>query len=823
MMKKVMIHTFLAISFAAFACSCGDKPAEPVGKALSVEPASAEVVALGERKTFLITSATDWYARSNQGWAKLTTAAGKASETAAPLSVTIDENKTTEVRTAEITVSNLGKESKVITITQAAAEGGVVPVERGISTAEDLVNFAKAANGEGSIALYLVDGVVKILKDIDCSSITEWIPAGSRENPLTYSIDGDGHTLRNINWKVDVTKYPSAGFVGCAKDVTVRKLTFGTSGSRVEFTGNPTGAVRAGGIVGRAEGVTMEKVTVNASLVATGTSATGNNLIIGGLAGYSDAESLLGGDLMSSKGCTVNGDVTASVACQAGGLVGYNSGAIQNCTFKGKVSCPVSGEYGPGWLCSYGSPSAKTKVKDNFGYGMVGDTDAAMRNSMMNCEDGYDIEANTVDWTKDSYYDWTEVESRTLHSGAVWHHYSCTNVPRHIHVVEIDLTDPGIDVTQAIAGEIVPNPNGNANNNNGFKLRERLSDVCARRRAEGQKILAGVNCSFFDSNDGFPRGHVVEEGEPIYINNTKVAAALTNHKWSFTVFNDRTASCGVKKFTGKLRRGGKEYAYHSINDTILRHSPLQFTENKNYQANLFTSRYVRTPYASNTSIINDLARNVLYVICEYTGERMTVNNGYATARVVKVVDGRNSAIATGSLPYITEKNRVGLALAGDVATEWSDVKVGDTVELRCDIAIDGDASKPIYMLNSTMYMLMDGGNDTSSSPGTSASLYTKYDPKTFPVVSADRKKVWLVEIDGRQIPGGAWYSLGVKGYEIYRIAKKLGGAWTTGMDGGGSSAIWIWDSAKGSGSLVSKPSDSKGERSDMTYILVREK
>ena len=118
---------------------------------------------------------------------------------------------------------------------------------------------------------------------------------------------------------------------------------------------------------------------------------------------------------------------------------------------------------------------------------------------------------------------------------------------------------------------------------------------------------------------------------------------------------------------------------------------------------------------------------------------------------------------------------------------------------------------------------MDGGSDTSSSPGSSASLSTKYDPKTFPVVSADRTKLWLVEIDGRQVSAGAWHSLGVKGYEMYRIAKKLGGSWVTGMDGGGSSSIWVKDASGNGGRIVSKPCDSRGERSCMTYILIREK
>ena len=818
-----MINMILAASMAVLLFACGEKKAEQPASGLSVEPASAEVDALGERKTFTVTSATDWFARSSQSWAKLLTASGKASAGPASLVVNVDENKVSAARTAEITVSNLGGESCVISLTQAAGEGGDVPTERGISTAEDLVGFSKAVNGEGSIALYLVDGVVKILKDIDCSGITEWVPAGTRENPLTYSIDGGNHTLKNVNWKVDVTKYPSAGLIGCARDITIEKLTFGNSGNQVEFSGNSTGEVRAGGIVGRAEGVTLQRVTVNASLTATGTSATGNALILGGLVGYSDPNSTVGGDLLSTKGCTVNGNVTASVACQAGGLVGYNSGTIQNCTFKGTVSCPKDGEFGPGWICSYGLPAARGLVTDNYGYGYVGETAAAMFNSMMNSERGYDVEKNTVDWTKDSYYDWEEVESRQLHAGAVWHHYSCTNVPRHIHVLEIDLQNPGIDVTQAFAGEIVPNPNGNGNDNNGFKLRERLSDVCARRVSEGQKILAGVNSSFFDSNDGFPRGHVVEEGEPIYINNAKVASNLTNHKWSFTVFTDRTASCGVKKFTGKLRYNDSEYTYYSINDTILRHSSVDYPENRTYQANLFTSRYARTPYSSKPGIVNELAPNVLYVICEYTGDPMKVNTGYASARVVKVLDGRSSPIATSNLPYFTEKNRVGISLSGDMAARWAGVRVGDTVELSCDIAIDGSTAKPIYTLNSTMYMLMDGGSDTSSSPGSSASLSTKYDPKTFPVVSADRTKLWLVEIDGRQVSAGAWHSLGVKGYEMYRIAKKLGGSWVTGMDGGGSSSIWVKDASGNGGRIVSKPCDSRGERSCMTYILIREK
>ena len=807
----MLFSTILAL----FLCACGEKqPVDNGGDVpLVVSPNSAEALALGEQKSFSVTSSTDWLARSSASWLKIVTASGKGGPTASQLMINVEENKTTSERTGVLTVSNLGKESVEVSVKQAAAEAGGGGGARGISTAEDLLGFAKATRGEGSITPYLVDGVVKILNDIDCSSIKEWIPAGSEAAPLTYSIDGNGKTLKNVNWTVDVTKYPHAGLIGYARGITISKLTFGSEGSQVTFNGNSSGKIRAGGILGYGLSTTLNKVTNNANLIVSGTSATGNNLIIGGIAGYMDSNSTVGGDVVSTKGCINRGDVTTSVVAQAGGLVGYNSGIIMGCTHYGTVTAKKDGSYGPGWLCSYNK--AKANATLNTGNGYVGSAPDAIRNAMMNGESAYDIENNSVDVTKDGYYDWEEVETWQLHSGATYHHYSCTNVPREIRVLEIDLNDPGIEITSAFAGEMVPNPNGNANGNNGKNKRELLSEMCVRKRSEGQKILAGTNCCYFDSNDGISRGFHVEEGRPVYINNPDVVNALGNHKWGFTVFEDRTASCGIKKFSGKFKAGGKEFSYYSINDTLLRHTSAK------YQASLYTSHYVRTPYPAYPNLINDLAPDALYVVCEYTSGVMLVNKGYAAARVVEIKDGRNTPLSTK--PYVTAKNRVVIALSGDMATNlMAFLKVGDTVEFRCDISIDGDASKPILTLDSSMYQLMTDGQDASNTPGSSSSLYTAYDPKTWPVVSADRKKVWIVEVDGRQI-SPTWYSLGVKGYEMYRISKKLGGAWVTVTDGGGSSAMWVWNSSTKSGSIVNRPCDSKGERSCMTYLLIREK
>lgn len=793
---------FLAVLFTS--CGGEEVPVADDSVELSVSPTSQVVDALGEQKRFTVISASDWYARSSAKWIKVLTVSGKASSTGVMLNIIVEENKAMESRSGEITVGNINKESVSIRIEQAASDGQ--DFERGIADADDLVGFAKAVNGEGSIARYMVDGVVKFIADIDASSIREWTPAGTEELPLTYSIDGGNHIIKNVNWAVDVEKNPLVGLIGYAKGITIENLTFGTGGSQVNLTGSVTENVYGGGIIGKGENVVVRKVTNYASQIFSGSVASGKDLVLGGIVGITDQSCVVGGD-MTAQGCVNRGNIEVSALAKEGGIVGYNCGTIRNCINYGTISGPAEGDMGPGWLCSHNE--SKSSVTSNFGYGYVGSTPALMKNSMVNYEEGYDIEANTVDWTVNEYYDWEEVQTRQLHSGAVYRHYDCINVPRQIHVLEIDLTDPGIEILGSYAGEMCPNPNGNGNHNNGFKLRETLSMLCERRRSEGQNILAGTNGGFFDSHDGISRGFHVEDCEPVYVNNPAVVQGLPAQAYALTVFTDGTASIGKKTFTGKVRMGGEEYNYYTLNDTTLRHTAPDKTP-----INLYNWRYVRVPYPEASHIINDLADDALYVICEYTSSPMTVNTGYSSARIVEIRDGRKSII---ELPYVTARNQIIIALSGEPAAEWAGkIKVGDTVDFMCEIAIDGDASKPIFTQVSSKYQYMVDGQDNESAKLDS----DVYNPITFTVVSQNRTKVWVVTVDGRQ----EWYSTGIKGYELYRIAKKLGGWWATRLDGGGSSTMWVWDAAQSKGSVVNSLSGAvRGERSCLNYVLIRAK
>lgn len=580
-------------------------------------------------------------------------------------------------------------------------------------------------------------------------------------------------------------------------------------------------AGRGGGVTGTLEKGSMDNC-VNNGLV--------EDDIVGQYTGNPEAYRLkrmggLSGSTGTSASITLstnNGNVISRLGCRTGGLVSHSTGMVTNCVNKGCVIADSGAEgHGPAWGCAY------NPTYDNFtgnkGAGHVGDFStygakpesapaATYYNAVCSPEKAFNPELNTVDWTTDDYYGWNEVENKNLCGGLKYIRYKCTGVPRTVNVLEVDLSNPGVALTTAFANDIVPNPNGNKNDNNGFKIRETLSQLCARRRVEGDNIVAGINTGFFDSNDGIARGFHVEEGEPVYINNPGTVSALPNHAWAFTVFTDGTASCAKKSFTGKFKVAGKEYRFYSVNDTILRHTTSA------YQANLFTSKYRQTPHASYPSLVNPLAADALYVIAEYVSDPMKVNCGYAQAKVVAVHDGRASALT--SLPYITSTRQVGIAMSSSTASAVSSVKVGDVIELSCEISIDGISSlKPIYTQNSTMWRIMQDGRDNTNSIPTSNQTQALYDPLSFPVVSQDGTKVWLVEIDGRQ----GWDAMGVKAYEIFRIAQKLGGWNVTRFDGGGSSSMWVWDSSAGKGALVNKPSDTKGERSCMNYILLRAK
>ena len=806
---KISLNNFFASLLVACMTlsSCNPAGSDPLEASFEVTPVSLTLDPQGGQDFIYVRSAEDWLMRSDVKWVKVVTSSGKASADITKATITYEANTSGATREGIITVKTVKGSSIEVKVSQDKFTGQAVA--RGISTAEDLVAFAQAVNEGSSLTPFLVDGVVTLLNDVDASSIKDWTPAGTKANPFTGSFDGKGYTIKNIKWNVDLSEYPDAGIIGYAKNANITGLKVGVEGDECTLKGSAS-TVNAGVVVGRLDGGSVTACVNNMKLFYDG-SATGGNVCLGGICGRSN------GDV---TGCTNKGNVISKVVSRAAGFVAYNEGTVSECINRGCVLAEKSGEIGPAWACSYQKTAANlTKLT---GYGHVGsyaaykdnpagaDWDAYLNAVVSPAKEGYDMEQVTIDNTKMSYLNWKEVKSLQLNSGVKYNHYDCINTPVKLHILEINLADPNVEVTTSYANDCVPNPNGNKNSNNGFKIRETLSQLCARKRSEGKNIIAGVNSGFFDSNDGISRGFHIEEGEPVYVNNPEVVSGLPNHSWGITVFTDGTASCGKKGFSGKIKTSGKEFSWYSMNDTIMRNV------SSSYQINLYDSHYKQYPHSSNKNLTNKLAKNALYVIAEYDGDPMKVNVGYASAKVVSISDGRSSALSNP--PYITSDKQVGISLSGAKADEFRAlISVGSTVEFRCDVTIEGETTRPIYTQNSSMYQLMkDGVNNTSS---VSSSLANERDPRTFPIVSKDKKTLWLVQSDGRQ----GWYSMGLSGNEMVMLAQKLGGYNVTNTDGGGSSVMWVYDAAAGKGSVVNSVSDSKGERSCLNYLLIKAK
>lgn len=709
------------------------------------------------------------------------------------------------------TVRNLtvGDEGDVWTITGKAAGGsaiaGVAAKALEGSVVENCVNYV-SFDFQAEDGAKVVVSMAGIVGDATGLSVT-----GCTNN-------ADIHVSSLVNTESGGNGFQLGGIVGYARS--------GVKASGCENNGDlsaPSG--RGGGIIATLAGGSMSECVNNGTIEDdragqhSGNAEAYGYKRMGGLAGGTSGT-------VSIAKCTNNGTVITHLGCRTGGFVGHNdkASAITGCVNKGNIfGAAVHDGHGAAWACGY---TGADNIDGCTGYGHVGDISqtgnpesvpyASHYNAVKyNYLKMYDPEDNMVDWTKDFYYEMTETASIELADGLEYTAYSWTNVPRKMHVLEVDLTSPDIELTTSLADDIVPNPNANSNSNNGFNIRETLSQLCTRKRAEGEDVLAGINTGFFDSNDGIPRGLHIEDGEPVYVNNQGVRSGLVNHAWAFTVFSDATASCGKKEFKGTFEAAGKEYEYYSVNDTIVR------SGHKTYTANVYTSRYREVPHDGHPEITNPLSRNAFYIVAEYKDGPMKVNMGYAEATVSAVYDGRTSAL--DKAPYLTGDGQVAIQLTGDTASEVaSAVKAGDVIRLRADVTVDGQ-SKAILTQNSTMYQFMKDGQDATGSLSETNTNNTKYDPMTFACVDRSGSKIWLVEVDGRQIDlsAGDWTSMGVKAYEVYRIAGKLGAYNVTRFDGGGSSAMWIYSG--GEGRLVSTPSDSNGERSCMNYIYIRTK
>lgn len=225
------------------------------------------------------------------------------------------------------------------------SEDPVNPDAQPISTAEDL----KAIVND-------LDGDYVLINDIDISG-ENWTPIGTREDPFTGTLDGDGHTISGLTIKEELYMENEEYYIGLfgvlqggshTNAVTISDLTLegtivlrggqGIDNEELEMW------LQAGTLAAEVNWAIFDNCTNRVNITAdfSMTQDTDDmNLYVGGMVGGCNDNSH-----MYFKQCTNEGKITVKVnggeevMAYTGGLIGRGVAdiAIQECTNKGNIT-----------------------------------------------------------------------------------------------------------------------------------------------------------------------------------------------------------------------------------------------------------------------------------------------------------------------------------------------------------------------------------------------------------------------------------------------------------------------------------------------------
>ena len=286
-------------------------------------------------------------------------------------------------------------------ITNIVYDGPDAP---GISTADDLLEFASLVNQGKDYSKFCQNGAVVLLNDIDMSGKT-WTPIGNAKhnsynpdgNAFTGKFNGWGHSIRNIKLtptyssEVDGNTYGLFGFLNGA---TVENLTIGAAeGDNSELTFKGNGIIDAGVLAGVCRNSTIKNCVNYVPMTVNGNAVDANRTAMGAFAGYvvtlADETAVLSnlvnyGDMICKQGSNVNNGGNGVIV---GGIVGHahgNSAAvgntISNCVNYGNMTSEVSRTAGIA-----GSIQNVTTLSACKNYGDQTNTGTNIRPGMITC------------------------------------------------------------------------------------------------------------------------------------------------------------------------------------------------------------------------------------------------------------------------------------------------------------------------------------------------------------------------------------------------------------------------------------------------------
>ncbi len=211
-----------------------------------------------------------------------------------------------------------------------------------IATANDLREFAKLVNAGKT------DAWAELTDDIDLSGIcseesdTSWTPIGNEDHLYTGTFDGNGHTISGLYINSSTADDQGLfGYVSGSGKIENLSVSGSVSGNNYvggvvglnrgsvedcDFTGSVSGSYYVGGVVGENSGSVINCTNTD--------SVKGSGIYVGGVVGNNSFNATV-------TNCYNTGSVSgpdSGSGNSVGGVVGCNSGTVENCYNTGTVN-----------------------------------------------------------------------------------------------------------------------------------------------------------------------------------------------------------------------------------------------------------------------------------------------------------------------------------------------------------------------------------------------------------------------------------------------------------------------------------------------------
>ena len=340
--------------------------------------------------------------------------------------------------------------------------------------------------------------------------------------------------------------------------------------------------------------------------------------------------------------------------------------------------------------------------------------------------------------------------------GTMHTYYNLPDLPLLVNVVEIDITNPYVDVISCLS-------------NDSTRGLERPTEMAARNTRPGHSVFAAVNGDFYTTSG-------LDIGLPVNGHLTGGQVAKTPHTSRPVIAFDfsKTPFIDVMTFSGSITRNEQKRTINGVNS--LRGTDQLILYNR---------------YHGRTTKTNEFGTEV---ICELVDGPWGVNKNMQ----LKVLEIRQNQ---GGSP-LTE-NTVVLSGHGASKAFLEAVAVGETIDLEIKMVLKNESTLPqlMEMVGGDRAILVNGIVQDNNWP--------ELHPRTAVGFSADKTTVYLVVVDGRTS-----FSAGVSTKQLADILKLSGASYAINLDGGGSSAMVVRKK------IVNTPSDGTERRVANSLLFV---